>query len=394
MLVYVNSTHKFMRQVFASGVLCLLLLGLLGPHVSRAGNVDLSISPNAVRFSETVLYANEVVRIYATIRNVGEVDSIAQVFFYQGDRLIGGSQPVSVLAGGDGDDVFVDFTLPDGSFNIRAVIQGSDPADENPANDVAITPLFKTISDDDRDGVLNADDNCPTQVNVDQIDFDHDGQGDICDNDMDNDGYRNSDDAYPQDASRSTVEIVPPPVVPPVATEPVTVAEPIIPSTVVNIPDPIVSPPPEVVLGVEDERIPAQAVALTEPSPDLTGLSSGAPVTPPSVRFALEQVNWHTYNFVAEPPLGMPSPAFTWDFGDGGTSVQPQVSHTFSSTGTYTVTLANVAPDGTVTSESQTVPISFFHLGNPFLLGALGALFLILIGLAVLIVRLRRGEEV
>jgi len=42
-------------------------------------------------------------------------------------------------------------------------------------------------TDDDDDGVLDTDDNCPLTLNVDQINSDVDAQGDACDDDDDND---------------------------------------------------------------------------------------------------------------------------------------------------------------------------------------------------------------
>jgi len=53
--------------------------------------------------------------------------------------------------------------------------------------------------DTDNDGVIDANDNCPTMSNPDQIDSDADGAGDPCDVDKDNDGVPDSEDAFPLD---------------------------------------------------------------------------------------------------------------------------------------------------------------------------------------------------
>ncbi|TWT45462.1 hypothetical protein RAS1_18870 [Phycisphaerae bacterium RAS1] len=45
--------------------------------------------------------------------------------------------------------------------------------------------------DDDGDGILNGDDNCPGVANPGQIDTDNDGKGNACDDDIDNDGKPN-----------------------------------------------------------------------------------------------------------------------------------------------------------------------------------------------------------
>ncbi len=51
-----------------------------------------------------------------------------------------------------------------------------------------------TPNDCDDDTVLDDDDNCPSDPNLDQADFDEDGEGDACDADIDNDGVENDAD--------------------------------------------------------------------------------------------------------------------------------------------------------------------------------------------------------
>jgi hypothetical protein len=376
-------------------ILPALLLSL--PLTGAAANVDLAISANSVRFSEQTLYAGETVRIYATIRNNGQVDTAAQVFFYTSDKLIGESQTVSVLANGGADDVYIDFKLPESSFNIRAVIQGSTPADTNPANDVALTPLFKTIADDDRDGVLNADDNCKTEANEDQTNLDGDNKGDACDSDLDGDGVGNNDDDFPRDPSKSKREVAPPAP----KDEPVTPPAPKVEAPVAAAPTAAVEP--AAVASTTDEPVPevkgvqtaeAELAAPVEVSLDFSTLGHGQTLNSPAASFSFRQVDWRTYDFVAIPPLGGGDYTYAWDFGDGSTSVQTAISHQFPASGVYMVTLATVAADGTVTSDTQELSVSFFHLANPMLLATIAILVMTMIGLIVIIVRLRRGEEV
>jgi len=70
--------------------------------------------------------------MYATIYNHGNEDVSGHVTFYQGDVLLGDSQTVSVKASSLADEVYINFTVPSGSFNIRAEINNQVPIDENP----------------------------------------------------------------------------------------------------------------------------------------------------------------------------------------------------------------------------------------------------------------------
>ena len=87
-------------------------------------------------------------------------------------------------------------TSSDVSFDLRLI---QVPSDEPPPTD----------TDDDGDGILNSEDNCPAVPNADQVDTDGDGLGNACDPDDDNDGVADEDDAYPLDPDRS-VDDTPP----------------------------------------------------------------------------------------------------------------------------------------------------------------------------------------
>ena len=62
----------------------------------------------------------------------------------------------------------------------------------------------KTSSDIDDDGVADGVDNCPSNANPDQVDFDEDSLGNVCDSDDDNDGVDDNQDAFPRDPSEDT----------------------------------------------------------------------------------------------------------------------------------------------------------------------------------------------
>jgi PKD repeat protein len=367
----------------------------LFPSSALAATADLSISANSIRFSEDVLYAGETVRLYATVKNYSEVDIAAKVIFYQGAVLIGGSQTVSVLASGGSDDVYVDYDVPEGKFNIRAVIQGQNPKDQNPANDEAITKLFTSISDRDHDGVEDDKDNCVDQGNVDQADRDKDGKGDVCDDDRDGDGVKNNADAYPDDAAKSAqpvvmnepVVVTEEPVV--VDAEPVVVSEPIVAEVPVSASIQAVASDAGVPLENSSHLSPS--VLSVSPNPGIFGF--GTLSISPYAQFSYRRIDWRTYEFTALPSEGEGEVTYGWDFGDGATSVQQTLVHAFPSAGQYVVTLAVIDAAGNMVSDAETFDISFFHLHNPWIQATLSALFFVLLGLLWLIVRLKESKE-
>jgi len=189
-----NMKNHFSKIVFSS--LFVFGLFIFGPRVSaQTLEYDLGIVGGDIFFSKSTLISGQAVRIYAAVRNYGTRDVTGYALFYAGPNLIGESQVVSVRAGGYSDEVFVDWVIPEGSFNIRVDIKGQAPKDENPANDSAMTTLFYPEKDTDGDGIIDKNDNCIDTSNPDQGDVDGDGIGDVCDKDDDNDGLSDSDEA-------------------------------------------------------------------------------------------------------------------------------------------------------------------------------------------------------
>ena len=75
---------------------------------------------------------------------------------------------------------------------------------ENNNIEIEKSPLkisLPIINDADGDGIDDSIDNCPNVSNTDQLDFDNDGIGNVCDNDDDNDGIDDLDDCDPMNSS-------------------------------------------------------------------------------------------------------------------------------------------------------------------------------------------------
>ena len=86
-----------------------------------------------------------------------------------------------------------------GSYAVRYNVQDGNG---NAAIEVIRNVTVEDV-DTDGDGILDANDNCVSEPNADQLDTDGDTVGNVCDLDDDNDGVVDNEDAFPLDSAES-----------------------------------------------------------------------------------------------------------------------------------------------------------------------------------------------
>lgn len=162
---------------------------------------DLSISVSDITFSEKEPLEGDLVRVFARVFNLGDSDVYGFVVFTSNGEEIADPQPVSVKVN-TYDDVFIDWMVVAGTYDIQGKIISTNPPDNDSNNDVAKKEEYFVDLDTDNDGIGN------------KKDLDDDGDGisdkdelalgtDSLKIDTDGDSIGDKHDVFPLDDSES-----------------------------------------------------------------------------------------------------------------------------------------------------------------------------------------------
>jgi hypothetical protein len=214
-----NKPHSFNPR-HMKGFLKLIAVSLAALFLiplASAMSGDLAIYDQNVNFSNSFFVENVSTRIWASVSNNSNADLLGSVRFSANGGNINSDQPISALAGST-DDVFVDWTPPShGYYDISVLIMPWDASADDSSNNAITKTIYVEKDTDgdgipdgqdddiDGDGVKNEDDAFPNDPN-EWEDTDGDGTGDNEDDDDDNDGVKDEDDVEPKDPLYSTDE--------------------------------------------------------------------------------------------------------------------------------------------------------------------------------------------
>lgn len=332
-----------MRNIFFQ----FFLLGLffIVPSATRAVSVDVGFNGGArdIFFSKEKLIVGDPVRIYASVHNFGDVDVSASVLFYQGIALIDEAKPVSVRAKGLSDEVYVDWVIPEGSFNIRAEVKGQKPIDENPTNDTALTSL------------LTAEKPAPPPPPPPPPPASGGSSGTPAGEGGLAKSVGNNKSLASEGTSPASAIALAPPLSPVNEKEKGRVA------------------------AAESAQAPSEPT-LIEVQPEANDLLK--------VYLDIRQLGWNTFRFTADVNRA-DNTSYEWSFGDGKTAQGREVDHAYTFAGRYVVSVVAVDDDGERAQEKATLDISFWHLGN----WQLWIVLLLLIGFALLLLGVTRRKK-
>lgn len=136
-------TLFFQKRFFAIIFVCGLFFTISAPaHAEGQYDYDIAASIGSITFVPSEIHAEESIRIYGTIVNVGRKDISGYVAFYQGVILLDKPQPFSLKANGVPEEIWIDWTPTEGTYNVMMTLVQTTPQDQNPGNNVTMTRML------------------------------------------------------------------------------------------------------------------------------------------------------------------------------------------------------------------------------------------------------------
>jgi hypothetical protein len=335
-----------------------LAFSLFLPQMTVAAfRYDLGLHQEDIRIVGGQIIAGKQMNVVARIHNFGTEDVLGEVYFYSGSQIINEPAVLQVLSG-TYDDAWVEFTVPQSSFNIRVVIKIRGYNDERPENNEDQTGILYPDRDTDGDGLGDQQDS----------DDDNDGLTDEEEKvlgtnplnpDTDGDGHKDKDDAYPFDPAKWQKETTP--VTKKVESKPpvkTNINSPASNSTVAS---------QKTVAGdlseSENNNTNSQEPGVLEQSGVLHWEASQPFID--SVAIVYQKVAGQKYKFQSNIPSELlENFTYFWDFGDGSQSADRLVVHRFRKPGNYLVKLTVESSDKVILLDEVKLAISWFNPGN------------------------------
>lgn len=187
------------KQIFILYITISLSIGFLFFGNIVFASADISISEKNVTFSKDKFFSGDNVRIYARVQNNGDSDGNGFVTFFINGKQLDQPQPISIRYG-TYDDVFVDWDIKSGTYNIVVKITGAATSDVSAENNQVSLKNYFVDFDTDSDGIGDRED----------LDIDNDGLTndqevkigtDPKNSDTDGDGINDNIDAFPFDSN-------------------------------------------------------------------------------------------------------------------------------------------------------------------------------------------------
>ncbi|MFA5358984.1 MAG: PKD domain-containing protein [Patescibacteria group bacterium] len=342
--------------MFRRLVVIIVIVSLIFPRISLADfRYDLGLQQGDIRISGGQMIIGKTMNVIARIHNYGTEDVRGYCTFYADDVPLGSSQEISVLSG-TYDDAWVEFIVPQNSFNIRAITYLNEHTDENVSNNEQQTVMFVPDIDTDGDGIGDLSDFDDDNDGFLDIDETNNYRTDPRKADTDGDGCPDNSDQFPLDPIKCNEQVIIKDIVP-------AAIEKIVPTTK------SVASEKELVNNnkqtVESTTVDENGDVVVLAGEDIKVLGEETDQLITGLEISAVQIGWSKYKFQSDiPGEYWDQFSYVWIFGDGRQSVDRLAVHRFFGAGDFTVKL-RVEDKQRNGWEAQTnISISWCNPGN------------------------------